>query len=207
MQRSARLTPSSSHMFVGSSGGCGGGDKLGKGVYGYTKPLRKRCFSQDRSWKSGSIQESRQRKQQFCPGCFPLAAVGWLLITLTSVYISMKGANALLYYKFRDVIWQIKYLCESLCSISISETKLPTGCVQGCVIRPFCLRKQSFILCLQTSYHMKTGNSNLQFALSQQQFCTFCGAVVVVVVKTMIDLASRACRLVASHVCRVAVYV
>lgn len=31
--------------------------------------------------KSGSIQESRQRKQQFCPGCCPLAAVGWLLIT------------------------------------------------------------------------------------------------------------------------------
>lgn len=65
------------------------------------------------------------RKQQFCPSCFSLAAVGWLLITLTSVYISMKGANALLYYKFRDVIWQIKYLCESLCSISIFETKLP----------------------------------------------------------------------------------
>lgn len=156
MQRSARLTPSSSHMFVGSSGGCGGGDKLGKGVYGYTKPLRKRCCSQDRSWKSGSIQESRQRKQQFCPGCFPLAAVGWLLITLTSVYISMKGANALLYYKFRDVIWQIKYLCESLCSISCQQAVFmvvsygPFVCenrVLFCVCKHLIIWKQVSTIC------------------------------------------------------------
>lgn len=58
IQRSAKLTLSSSNILVGASGGGRGGEILCKVVYGYTKPLRKRCCSQDGSWKSGSIQES-----------------------------------------------------------------------------------------------------------------------------------------------------